>query len=110
AALAGERFHPVEEFILAVIATISGVGDIKRIIEFVSLDEDVRNSRVIDEGFDFFAVVRRETRVERGDGERLRGDRLMRGPGEIGGVRAARESDEQGIARAKRIEQALLFF
>ncbi len=52
-----QSFHAIEEFVLAVVAAVGIVRNVKRILEFVRLDKLVANSGFAHEFFGLLAIV-----------------------------------------------------
>ena len=85
----GQRFHFVEELVLAVVTAASVVGDVERICEFGGVNAFVANSVGLGEFAGFTAVVLRETGRQRGYGQGSLAKSFASGPGEIRRISAA---------------------
>src|SRR6267154_1176806 len=92
----GEFIENAEEFVLAEVATVAGVGAVRGIVHFVGFDELVADGKLLEEGSELVAVVGGVRGRNCGDGKSTIGERLVSGPGEVGGIGAAGESDDEG--------------
>src|SRR5271156_4169511 len=89
-----ECVHLVEQFVLTVVTTIGVICDVKRILEFRSLDEFVTNSRQGNESFYLLAVVFGKARRQRGNRNSTITQDMVRGPGKIRRVGSSRQRDQ----------------
>ena len=92
----GELVENAEEFVLAEVAAVTGVGAVGGIVHFVGFDELVANGKLLEEGSELVAVVGGVGGGNCSDGKSAITERLVGGPGEIGGVGTAGESDDEG--------------
>jgi hypothetical protein len=93
-ALQRDRIEYGEQLIFAMEAAIGGVGAIRWIFQFVCFHEFVMDIVCANEIFNDVAVVRGVTWRERGDRESAGAESFLSGPGEVCGVGAAGESDD----------------
>jgi len=85
-----------EEFVLAEVTAIAGVGAVGGVFHFVSFDEFVTDGELEEEYEKLIAVVGGVAGRDGGDGESAIAEGAVCGPGEIGGVCAAGEGDDEG--------------
>ena len=92
----GELVEGAEEFVLAEIAAVAGVGAVRGVVYFVGFDELVADRKLLEEDSELVAVVGGVGGGNCSDGEGAIAERLVGGPGEVGGIGAAGESDDEG--------------
>ena len=83
-----------EEFVLAKVAAVPGIGAVRGIVHFVGFDEFVVDGKFLEERGESVAIVSRVAGRDCGNGERAFAEGFVSGPGEVSGVSAARESDD----------------
>jgi hypothetical protein len=108
-ARAAKSFHARKEFILAVVTTVGGIRHVEWIIEFARLDELVADAGNGDEGERSFAIVPGVARGKRSHRQSPTAQNGVCGPRQVGGIRAARKSNQQGIERTESVEKPVLF-
>src|SRR5260370_17578194 len=99
-----------KKLVLAEIATIGGVCAVGGIVHFVRFDEFVAQAQLGHELFHDGTIVSRVTRRERGNGQGARAQRFVGGPGQIGGVRATRERDDERRNPPETSHQEIFLF
>jgi len=67
AALLRQRFHSIEELVLAVVAAVGSVGDIFRVFKLVGFDELMPDTCRAHEFGRLLTIVLRKARGKRGD-------------------------------------------
>jgi len=82
-----------KEFIFAKIATVAGIGTVRRVVHFVGFDEFVVNGELLEEGGQLVAIVSGVAGRNCGDGESAFADGLVGSPSEVSGVGASGQSD-----------------
>ncbi len=92
----GKFVQDCEEFVFAEVAAVAGVGAVRGVVHFVRFDKFVADRELLEEGSELVAVVGGVRGRNCGDGERAITERLVSGPGEVGGVGAAGKSDDEG--------------
>src|SRR5256885_10019742 len=110
ATLPRDRVQDRKELVFAKKAAVRGVGAIRGIFHFAGFNEFVMDAEVGDEFIDGGAIVRGKAGGNRGNGQRARSQRVLRGPRKIRGIRASRKRDDQRRNSRKLREQALFFF
>jgi len=92
----GELVEDAEKFVFAEVASVTSVGAVTGVIHFAGFDELVADGELLEEGSELVAVVGGIRGRNRGDGECTTAERLMSGPGEVSGIGAAGEGDDEG--------------
>src|SRR5277367_847614 len=87
--LLGDGVDNVEEFVFAEVAAVGGVRAIFGIFHFVRFDEFVADAEAANELFDDVAIMGGIAGGKSGERKSLIAFRAMRGPGQVGGVRAS---------------------
>src|SRR5262249_17985682 len=95
-AFPGQRVECREQFVLAVVTAIGGVGAIGGIFHFIRGDEFVANAGGADEGFEHRPIVSGKTWRESSHRKRPFAESVVRRPREISGVRATGERHDDG--------------
>src|SRR5258708_8677467 len=98
-----------KEFVFAEIATVDRIRAIGGIIHFVRFDELMVQARLADKILDYGSIMSGVTRGQRCNRERTGSQRFVGGPGQVGGVGSARESDDKGRKFGKASEQKSFF-
>lgn len=99
-----------EQLILAEIAAIRRVRAVAGIFHFVGCDKFMAQAEITDKIFDHGAVMRGIAWGKRRHGQRPRAQGGMRGPSEIGGIRASRKSNDHGRELGELLSQLQFFF
>src|SRR6266849_2334041 len=99
-----------KELVLAEIATIGGFRAVGGIIHFVCFDKFVAQPQFAHKLFHGGAIVSGVTRRECGNGEGAGAQCCVGCPGQIGGVRATRERDNERRNFGEPGEQEFFFF
>ena len=91
------------------ITTVAGVGAVRGIVHFVGFDELVADRKLLEEGSELVAVVGGVGGGNCSDGEGAIAEGLVGGPGEVGGIGAAGEGDDEGREFGEIGEKLSLF-
>src|SRR5258708_12304018 len=98
-----------KQFVFAEIATIGGVSAVRRILHLVRFDEFVLQAELAHKLLDYGPIMGGVTRRERRNGQSPGTQRFVGGPGQIGGVSAARERDNQR-RNLREASEKMIFF
>src|ERR1700720_2507106 len=109
-ALLRESIEYGEQFVLTEKTTIGSVGAIGGIVHFVRFHELMMNVLRLDEVLDYVAIVSGIAGRKRGYRQGAIAEGALGGPGEVGGVGAAREGDDYGGDIGQLCQKLALFF
>jgi len=103
AAGVAKGFHDGEEFVLAMEAARGVVAGVFGAIEFGGWDDFEGNVLLMGEGDRVGELSAREAGRVGDHGEHVRAERLMSGPGEVGGIDSAGIGDEEASEGAQAL-------
>ena len=109
AAGVAKGFHDGEEFVFAMEAARGVVARVFGAIEFGGGDDFERNASLPGEGDRVGELSAREAGRVGDHGQHARAERLMSGPGEVGGIDSAGVGDEKASEGAKALLEVGLF-
>src|SRR5260370_9924838 len=98
-----------KQFVFAEIATIGGVSAVRRILHLVRFDEFVSQAQFTHKLLDYGPIMGGVTRRERRNGQSPGTQRFVGSPGQVGGVSAARERDNQR-RNLREASEKMIFF
>src|SRR5712664_1645556 len=91
------------------IKSVIGVKTVSGILHLVRFDKFVAQAQLADKILDYGSIMSGVTRGKRCNRERAGSQRFVGGPGQVGGVRAARERDDKRGNLGEASEQRSFF-
>lgn len=107
--VAGDLVEHGEKLVFAEITAIRRVGAIGGIFQLMCFHKFMRETKRMNELLNLGTVVRRKTGGKRGEREGLMAERAVRSPGQVSGVGASRQSNQERRKGRQAGKQELLF-